>query len=59
MSVDRADPPYMQNTQAAFGGFAPKYVFFFFFFLSLARGYENMNDAVCCHPLYVKICEIM
>ncbi len=47
---DAADPPYMQNTQAAQGPetpgapLLPKIFYILVSFWSLARGYENRND---------------
>ncbi len=40
----RADPPYTQNTQAALGPLALKYVLILVLFLNLASCCENMND---------------
>ncbi len=57
----RADPPYTQNTQAAWprntrGPVA--LISFQLWFLNLASGYENMNDNYivmrCCRLFYVK-----
>ncbi len=65
--IHRADPPYTQKRklrrapETPGGPLALKYVLILVLFLSLASGYENMNDhffsfkAVHCHPLYVKI----
>ncbi len=40
----RADPPYTQNTQAAWGPLALKDVLILVLFFNLSSVYENMND---------------